>query len=290
MRRLRSRVHPAAIPGIRTGFTLIELLVVIAIIAILAAMLLPALARAKIRAQAIQCMNNTRQLAVSWRLYTDDYQGIFPPNEDGAGNVSWVYGNLDYNGSPDDTNLLYLTSERFAKLGPYTKSPGIYKCPADRSKQRGTTGLPRVRSVSMNTAVGPDRYNKASRPVDSWVQTPPYLIYVKESQMANPGPSDIWVFVDENPDGINDGCFGVNMAASAAATEWVDYPAIYHNNASGFAFADGHSEIHRWRNPGQMAPVTYSHLVKVAAGPNNPDVMWLMKHTTGRLDGADLPY
>jgi len=274
----------------RRGFTLIELLVVIAIIAILAALLLPALSKAKAHALAIQCMNNTRQLAVAWKLYTDDSIGFFPPNEDGAGNVSWVYGNLDYKASPDDTNLLYLTSPQFAKLGPYTKSPGIYKCPADQSKQRGMTGLPRVRSLSMNTAVGPDRNNRPTRPVDSWVASPPYMIFVKESQMLKPSPSDVWVFVDENPDSINDGCFGVLMPASAVSTVWVDNPATYHNNASGFALADGHSEIHKWLHPDKIAPVTYSRYVHIAAGPNNPDVLWIAKHTTGRVDGADLPY
>ncbi len=284
------RIQRVTVEESRFGFTLIELLVVIAIIAILAAMLLPVLSKAKIHAQAIQCMNNNRQLALAWKLYTDDYQGIFPPNEDGAGNVTWVYGNLDYYASPDDTNILFLTSPQFAKLGPYTKSAAIYKCPADQSRQRGLSGEPRVRSVSMSTAVGPDRNNKPSRPVDMWVPSPPYIIYVKESQMVRPSPSDVWVFVDENPDSINDGCFAVLMASSANTTQWQDCPATYHNNASSFAFADGHSEIHKWLNPGKMDPITYTRLIRVAAGPNNLDVIWLDKHTTGRLDGADLPY
>ncbi len=142
----------------------------------------------------------------------------------------------------------------------------------------------------MSTAVGPDRNNKPSRPVDMWVPSPPYIIYVKESQMVRPSPSDVWVFVDENPDSINDGCFAVLMASSANTTQWQDCPATYHNNASSFAFADGHSEIHKWLNPGKMDPITYTRLIRVAAGPNNLDVIWLDKHTTGRLDGADLPY
>ena len=142
----------------------------------------------------------------------------------------------------------------------------------------------------MSTAVGPDGSNQPRRPAVQWIPDPPYIIYVKESQMVRPSPSDVWVFVDENPDSINDGCFAVIMASSAALTAWQDCPATYHNNASSFAFADGHSEIHKWLNPGRMDPVTYVRLVRVAAGPNNLDVIWFDKHTTGRVDGADLPY
>ena len=274
----------------RTAFTLIELLVVIAIIAILAALLLPALAKAKIRAAAIGCINNTKQLTLAWTFYADDHRGLYPPNEDAPSGVSWVKGWLTYDGSSDNTNLLYLVDPRYGLLAPYTKSPGIYRCPADRSRSRGTTGDARVRSIAMNAGIGPDRYGRAARPGVNWLPAPPYIIFVKEGQMLNPGPANIWLFLDENPDSINDGAFAVTMPASASATSWVDYPATYHNNAGGFAFADGHSEVHKWRRPDRMPPTTYRALMTVSAGPNNPDVLWLAKHTSARADNAPLPY
>jgi prepilin-type N-terminal cleavage/methylation domain-containing protein/prepilin-type processing-associated H-X9-DG protein len=272
------------------GFTLIELLVVIAIIAILAGMLLPVLSKAKIKAQAVGCINNSKQLTLAWKMFTDDNNGVFPPNEDAATGVGWVTGWLNYTGSTDNTNLNFLINEQFAKLAPYTKSPGIYRCPADQSKSNGRRGEARVRSIAMNAGIGPDRNGNPQRPGANWLPAPPHIIYVRESQIAKQGAANLWVFLDENPDSINDGAFAVSMPQSVAATGWVDYPAVYHNNACGFAFADGHSEIHKWLKPDKMPRVNYNALVAVPAGPNNPDVLWLAKRTSARADGASLPY
>src|SRR5207247_7037732 len=146
-------------PVLHRGFTLIELLVVIAIIAILAAMLLPVLAKAKTRAQAIQCMNDLRQVMLAWKMYPDDNNGWLPPNEDNA-TGGWIKGWLNYSGSTDNTNIQYLIDPQYAKLGPYTKSPKIYRCPADQSRSLGRRGDDRVRSISMSQAIGPDNANK----------------------------------------------------------------------------------------------------------------------------------
>jgi prepilin-type N-terminal cleavage/methylation domain-containing protein/prepilin-type processing-associated H-X9-DG protein len=267
------------------AFTLIELLVVIAIIAILAALLLPALARAKTRAQGVQCMNNTRQLLIAWKLYTDDYNGNFPPNvaqDEGDTNPDayWVYGSMDYNGGNPagaDTDMKYLLDPAYAKLALYTKSGGIYKCPADMSTtQPGRQGAARIRSVSMNQAVGPDRAGTTAAPRGHWLPNPPFRVYGKESDVNR--SSELWVLIDEHPDGINDGAFAVHMDN----TDWIDFPATYHNNASGIAFADGHSEIHKWLNPGNIPPIHYQPIDPTFTGntAGNADVQWLQLRTS----------
>jgi prepilin-type N-terminal cleavage/methylation domain-containing protein/prepilin-type processing-associated H-X9-DG protein len=292
----------------KAGFTLIELLVVIAIIAILAAMLLSVLANAKKRAQAIQCMSNTRQITLGWLMFNGDNGGIFPLNagtgdaappcyggQSAKGGLNWVDGNVQYNNNPPDgTNWTILVNSTNSQLATYIQAPAVYRCPADQSKLNGLTGPPRVRSYSMSCAVGTTNlagaprssaylYSYYSPPSGSW------QVYANENQMRGClGPADIWVLLDQDPDGINDGLFDIGMQAPSLGnvTFWIEFPAKYHNNACGFSFADGHSEIHQWLWPNQISEFTGTYIGSGASKTapfgqqKNPDVWWVCQHLT----------
>ena len=266
----------------KRGFTLIELLVVIAIIAILAAMLLPALTKAKTKAQGIACMNNGRQMMMAWRFYVDDNQDKVPPS---YGPVEWVNGDLDYASPTKADNWDIEKDIKKSLLWHYCgQNAGIWKCPADKSMGKATYGpnagqlLPRVRSISMNAWFN-------STDVDQF-GPPGTRIYKKSGDLTAPGPSMTWLFLDEREDSINDGEFCVSMFGYPDfPAQWkiVDFPASYHNKAGGLSFADGHSEIRKWRDnrttpvlkPGQWLPLNVS-------SPNNQDVYWLMERSTRR--------
>ena len=287
----------------QSAFTRIDLLVVLLTLGILAVMLLPALARTRVKPQGTQCLYNLRQIISAWQMYADDSNGklapnhgAFPPNPDYAGAPIWVNGNMGggmtQTGINDPTNSPLLVDPNYSSLGPYVKNPALYRCPSDLSTWYGQ---PRVRSYSMNAAVGcafnGTRQDPGHDELGYWLEgrngtTPgPWQTYIKNSDLIGIlPPSGLFVLLDEHPDSINDASFAVSMPVSPPATYWVDVPAAYHASGCDFSFADGHVEFHNWQNPGAFPPIVWeasNAFLKVGAAVlDNQDVNWVAHHTT----------
>lgn len=237
-----TRRFRAALSNHRAGFTLIELLVVSAIIGILASMLLPGLSKAKVKAREVSCLSQVRQLQLCWQMYSHEHD-VLPNNYffDFGGQVNpntWIRGSMDDNpaygrvdaGILDSTNLNAIAT---GKLFPYNQSPGIYRCPSDKSLTQGT---PRVRSYAMNGWMG-------GRPLAGQDQ---YRVFLKESHITDPSPARAFVFIDEHERSINDGWFAVDMIGSRGL---LDAPAVRHDRRATLSFADGHVEAWKITDP-----------------------------------------
>jgi prepilin-type N-terminal cleavage/methylation domain-containing protein/prepilin-type processing-associated H-X9-DG protein len=298
------------------AFTLIELLVVVSILGILAALLLPVLSRGKGRAQGVYCLNNGKQMMTGLLLYTDDNHELFPPNPD-DGNTqpgyNWCPGQAGI-GQAQEFNPDVLKDPKSSLLVNYLGgNVAVFHCPADRRTgiYQGTTPsllgqyISAVRTFSMNQAVGTidpgyDQTGPGGRPgithndapvlpvngpwlnnADNHRRNTPWCTYGKPSQIRAPGPSMLWVLVDEDARGLNDGAFAFEMeGANAGGPAWIDAPGTYHNGGCGFAFADGHAETHHW-----LASKTFgigSRQIDPDNAADQQDWSWMQQRTSAR--------
>jgi prepilin-type N-terminal cleavage/methylation domain-containing protein/prepilin-type processing-associated H-X9-DG protein len=274
------------------GFTLVELTIVVAVVLILAGLLLPALSRSKLRAQAVSCMSNNKQLLLAWTLYSGDYDGRlaynlqFDPTRGPSTwnsalasptSPNWVNNIMDWELSPDNTNTDFVNH---SLIGPYASfSAEMFHCPADHtvsSVQRQAGWYTRVRSVSMNAMVG----NPGSLLVggsSTNINNPGYEQYLKDSDISD--PSTLFVFLDEHPDSINDGYFLITDNAT-----WSDLPASYHNGGGSFSFADGHTVIHHWRGRSVVQPAAPDIGLPIWLRSGNAldmaDFNWVLQHSS----------
>lgn len=264
--------------GAAAGFTLIELLVVIAFISILASLLLPALLKAKSQAQTTQCLNNLHQLQICWYLYCNDHDDSMPPNMS-------VYDIATQQPMSDDPNVLKLTwcpgnaradtntdNIAIGYLFPYNTAPAIYHCPADKAPVYALDGrvlaIPRSRSYNMSQSINGE---------------PEHLFWIpsfsKLTDINNPPPTKLFVFIDVHEDSILDSLFGIPLPGSSLDGNWFDIPANRHNKACNLTFADGHAEHRKWR-----VPKVFKQNLQPVPPEELQDYLWLQQHIRPSFD------
>jgi len=266
------------------GFSLLELLVLVAMLAILAFTIVPAVTRIRPTGDAIQCMTNAKRIVTAWQMYAQDNADQMVVSVHGGSamggigdavyGVGWAEGWIDWTTSTDNTNLAFVLSPKYSKLAKYlSETSNAFKCPADEflspaQRARGWTG--RARSYSSNIGLG-----AGNAEVGPWDVL--YRHIKKTTEFQYPGPSETWVYVDEHPDSINDPAF-----FSPPRQSWLDLPATYHNGGAGFAFADGHAEIHKWT--GSLLKLKTVNFTWNPPFPKagDPDIHWMSYHAQRR--------
>ena len=250
------------------AFTRLDLLSIISTIIVLVVAFSPAFASTRVNTRAVACLNNMRQLLAAWRAYAEDNQDRLPPNLSGQ-NGGWVDGWEDWSvNNHDNTNVLLLLN---ARLGPYTKNVGIYKCPADTYLcVEGGRRMPRIRSISMNAFV--DGSGSSS-------MYPGWRYYKRFADIEFPPPASLWVFTEEHPDSINDGWLTADVTNPFS---WVDLPSSLHDGGCSFGFADGHTEMKKWLDKTTLVPVRQMQYNGFPASGGR-DTVWMIQRSSAPL-------